>query len=109
MNCIMLTEIRAKNCFSFNNSVVFFFEADMRNKEFSTNVHKDEFFNVLKTAGIYGQNNSDKTFLVKCIEAIKDIILRRKKLLDAYNIFYNNSLCALGSFFFLKVKSIRMI
>ena len=44
MNCIMLTEIRAKNCFSFNNSVVFFLEADMRNKKFSTNVHNSSMY-----------------------------------------------------------------
>lgn len=99
----MLVEIRAKNCFSFYNSIVFSLEADMRNKKFSTNVHKDEYFNVLKTAGIYGQNNSGKTCLVKCIKAMKDIILRRKNSLLP-NIFYDNSLCELGVSFLFESK-----
>ena len=40
-----------------------------------------ELFNVVKSAGIYEQNNSGKTCLIKCIKAIRDIILRRHNYL----------------------------
>ena len=35
-------------------------KADMRNKKFGANVHKENNFNVLKTVGIYGPNNAGK-------------------------------------------------
>ena len=56
-------------------------KADMRNKKFASNVHKDNGFNVLKVAGIYGPNNSGKTCLVKCIRAIMKMILFRVHML----------------------------
>ena len=34
-------------------------KADMRNKKFGANVHKENNFNVLKTVGIYGPNNAE--------------------------------------------------
>lgn len=92
---MMLIELRAKNCFSFNKQISFSLEADMRNKRFSSNVHSDGLFNVVKSAGIYGQNNSGKTCLIKCIKAIRDIILRRHNYLMP-NIFYGENLCELG-------------
>ncbi len=92
---MMLIELRAKNCFSFNKQISFSLEADMRNKRFSSNAHRDGLFNVVKSAGIYGQNNSGKTCLIKCIKAIRDIILRRHNYLMP-NIFYGENLCELG-------------
>ena len=44
--------------------------ADMRNKRFITNVHKENNFNILKTAAIYGSNNTGKTCFVKCIACL---------------------------------------
>ena len=58
----MVIEIRAKNCYIFEDQIRFSMKADMRNKKFGTNVHKENNFNVLKTAGIYGPNNAGKTF-----------------------------------------------
>lgn len=92
---MMLIELRAKNCFSFNKQISFSLEADMRNKRFLSNVHRDGLFNVVKSAGIYGQNNSGKTCLIKCIKAIRDIILRRHNY-PMPNIFYGENLCELG-------------
>ena len=91
----MLIELRAKNCFSFNKQITFSLEADMRNRRFSSNIHSSGLFHVVKSAGIYGQNNSGKTCLIKCIKAIRDIILRRHNYLMP-NIFYGEDLCELG-------------
>ena len=95
MKKIMIIELRAKNCFSFENPIVFSMKADMRNKKFASNVHRENNFNILKTAGIYGPNNAGKTCLVKCFNAIKKIMLNKKPNLTP-NLFTKNSICELG-------------
>lgn len=95
MKKIMIIELRAKNCFSFENPIVFSMKADMRNKKFASNVHRENNFNILKTAGIYGPNNAGKTCLVKCFNAIKKIMLNKKPNLMP-NLFTKNSICELG-------------
>ena len=69
----MIIEVRVNNCFSFSDPIVFSMKADMRNKKFVSNVHKENNFNILKTAGIYGPNNAGKTCLVKCIRSIVNV------------------------------------
>ena len=91
----MIIEIRAKNCFAFEEQVSFSLKADMRNKKFASNVYKENNFNILKTIGVYGPNNSGKTCLVKCIQAIKEILLNKKNCLE-YNIFTQSNICELG-------------
>ena len=91
----MIIEVRAKNCFAFDDQVAFSMKADMRNKKFASNVHKENNFNVLKTAGIYGPNNAGKTCLIRCIKAIKSVLLNKKNGLMS-NIFTNNDICELG-------------
>ncbi len=91
----MIIELRAKNCFSFEDQIVFSMKADMRNKKFGSNVHRENNFNILKTAGIYGPNNAGKTCLVKCFNAIKKILLNKKPNLVP-NLFSKNSVCELG-------------
>ena len=59
----------------------FSMKADMRNKKFGSNVYKENCFNVLKTAGIYGPNNVGKTCLIRCIKAIKRVLLNKKMFL----------------------------
>lgn len=95
MKKIMIIELRAKNCFSFENPIVFSMKADMRNKKFASNVHRENNFNILKTAGIYGPNNAGKSCLVKCFNAIKKIMLNKKPNLMP-NLFTKNSICELG-------------
>lgn len=91
----MLIELRAKNCFSFSEKVVFSAKADMRNKKFVSNVYSKNYFNILKTVGIYGPNNAGKTCLVKCIRSARNILLNRKpKLME--NIFQESSICEMG-------------
>ncbi len=70
-------------------------KADMRNKKFASNVHRENNFNILKTVGIYGPNNAGKTCLVKCFNAVKKILLNKKPNLMP-NLFAENSICELG-------------
>ncbi len=92
----MIIELRAKNCFAFDEQITFSMKADMRNKKFATNVHRENNFNVLKTAGIYGPNNTGKTCLVKCIRSIQEVLLNRKRTVLSPNIFTKNNVCELG-------------
>ncbi len=91
----MIIEIRARNCFAFDEPVVFSMKADMRNKKFASNVHRENGFNVLKTAGIYGPNNAGKTCLIRCIKSIRNVLLNKKNGLMP-NIFTGNDICELG-------------
>ncbi len=91
----MIIEITARNCFAFEDEVIFSLKADMRNKKNGANVHQENNFNVLKTAGIYGPNNSGKTCLIKCIRAIKYALLNQKIDLMP-NLFSNDPICQLS-------------
>lgn len=91
----MLIELRAKNCFSFSDEIRFATKADMRNKKFSSNVHTENNFNILKTVGIYGPNNTGKTCLIKCIRSAKNILLNQKPRIMP-NIFQESTICQLG-------------
>lgn len=94
----MIIEVRAENCYAFRDEITFSMKADMRSKKFSSNVHKENKFNILKTVGIYGPNNAGKTCLIKCIRAIRGILLDEEDELMT-NIFTGNSVCELGMTF----------
>ena len=96
----MIIEVRVKNCYAFEDEITFSMKADMRNKKFGTNVHTENGFNVLKTAGIYGPNNAGKTCLIKCIRAIKRVLLNEKNGLMS-NIFTESDVCELGVTFMI--------
>ena len=66
-------------------------------------MHRENNFNILKTAGIYGPNNAGKTCLVKCFNAIKKILLNKKPNLMP-NLFSKNSVCELGITFLAEGK-----
>ena len=40
----MIIEVKAKNCFAFEDDITFSMKADMRNKKFATNVMKEKKF-----------------------------------------------------------------
>ena len=102
----MIIEIRAKNCFAFDEAVTFSMKADMRNKKFGSNVHKENNFNVLKTAGIYGPNNAGKTCLIRCIKAIKGVLLNKKNgLMSLPRVIFVSS----GLLFYMMAESFHMI
>ena len=91
----MIIEVRAKNCYAFDEEVALSLKADMRNKKFSSNVHRENNFNVLKTVGIYGPNNAGKTCLLRCIKAIRNIIINSENNLMS-NYFTKEEVCELG-------------
>ena len=68
----MITSLKFNNCFAFNNSIEMNLRADMRTKKFASNIiNINEKLNVLKSAVIYGPNNTGKTTLINSIKAIK--------------------------------------
>ena len=73
----MITELRVDNCCIFNKKVSFSLKADMRSKRFGTNIHKENGFNILKTAAIYGPNNSGKTCLINIMGNLKAVLLNK--------------------------------
>lgn len=91
----MIIEIRAENCYAFDSAIALSMKADMRSKKFSSNVHCENNFNILKTVGIYGANNAGKTCLVKCIRAIKQLLLNKEAAMMP-NIFTGSPIVALG-------------
>lgn len=89
----MITSFKFNNCFAFNNKVEMSMKADMRTKKFSSNIiNISENHNILKSAVIYGPNNTGKTTFINCIKAIKDTLLNKKIHLDS-NIFTENNIC----------------
>lgn len=90
----MITSLKFNNCFAFNNSIEMNLRADMRTKKFTSNViNINEKLNVLKSAVIYGPNNTGKTSFIECVNALKDTLENKKISLD-YNIFNeNNYIC----------------
>ena len=89
----VLTKIAVKNSYAFDKGVEIVFKADMRTKKLSSNIIKvDENSNVLKSAVVYGPNNTGKTSLIRCIKAIKDTLLNKKIRLES-NIFTKNDIC----------------
>ena len=44
----MIVEVRAKNCYAFEDAITFSMKADMRNKKFGANVQKENKNNLLK-------------------------------------------------------------
>lgn len=98
----MISEIRIKNCLSFMEKTVFSLEADKRIRKFAFNYFEGS-FNILKTAGIFGQNNAGKTNLIKCISAIQRILVNRKPEVRP-NFFSENPVIELGISFIYNNK-----
>lgn len=92
----MIIEIRVKNCFCFTEQVVFSLKADMRSRRFSSNVSNIAQQNILKTAGVYGPNNSGKSCLIKSIKNIKSFLTGEAPSNTIGNIFSKNNICELG-------------
>lgn len=99
----MIVDLNIKNCYIFEKEVTFSMKADMRNKKFGFNVYKKNNLNILKTAGIYGTNNSGKTCLIKCIRAIKNVLLNENNILEK-NFFSSSNICELGIIFLYEGK-----
>lgn len=71
----MILSVRVDNFLVYSNPVELSLEADMRIKKFADNVYLDGGFSALKSACIYGANNSGKTCLIRAINSIKNVLL----------------------------------
>ncbi len=91
----MITEVRVNNVFAFNQPAIFSMSADMRNKRLASNVHEAGDFNVVKSACIYGPNNTGKTCLVRCISVIRCVLLNQPHGI-MNNIFTGDTVSELG-------------
>lgn len=97
----MIINIRANNCFVFENEIEMSLDADMRNRKFSTNVYTENNFNILKVAGIFGPNNVGKTCFIKIIRCLRDVILNKTFQIKS-NIFSKSKICEFGFTFLEK-------
>ena len=88
----MLISLKVNNCFIYNTETEFTMRSDMRNKHFPSNVVSINSTNVLKSAIIMGPNNVGKTNFVKCIDAVRGIMLNEGKRMVP-NIFNADKNC----------------
>ena len=95
----MLISLKINNCFIYNNEVEFTMRADMRYKRFSSNVVSAHNTHILKTAMLIGPNNAGKTNFIRCLRAIKGIMLNRPRYLKS-NLFLEDPVCKLSVCFF---------
>ena len=88
----MVKEISIKNFLSFNEKVEFNMIADKRASKLAFNILPNE-YNILKSAVIYGPNNTGKTSFINGIEFLKDILLNTQiNNYKNHNIFTNSNI-----------------
>ena len=85
----MLLSLKVNNCLIYNSEIEFSMRANMHYKRFPNNVITKGNVNVLKTAVLFGPNNSGKTNFVRIISMIKDLMLGQGPILS-HNLFSNN-------------------
>lgn len=94
----MIISVRVDNFLVYSNDVELSLTADMHIKKITDNVYKQNGFNILKLACIYGANNSWKTCLIRAINSIKNVLLG-VPVKVFYNFFRNDinvKVCSLG-------------
>lgn len=99
----MITKIKINNCLAFNKKEELNLKADMRTKKFMSNIMHINQTDILKTAVVFGPNNTGKTTLVNCIESIKNTLLNEKNNIDS-NMFNKSNICELGISFIYNEK-----
>lgn len=100
----MITKLKINNCFTFNKPVELNLKADMRTKRFSCNVYSVNDINIIKSAIIYGPNNTGKTAFISSVKAIKETLLNENIHLKS-NIFNESNICELGLSFIYEDKN----
>jgi hypothetical protein len=100
---IMIIRIKINNCYAFNTLVELNLRADMRTKRFPCNVCSINDINIIKTAIIYGPNNTGKTAFISSVKAIKEALLNENIHLKS-NIFNESNICELGISFMYEGK-----
>lgn len=94
----MLVSLKFNNAFIFSQETSFSLKADMRSRKLSSNVIETPADNVLKSACIYGANNSGKTCLVRIIRALWGVILSKPSDLST-NLFSDNPVFSISCVF----------
>ncbi|MCD8201629.1 MAG: ATP-binding protein [Clostridia bacterium] len=94
----MILSVRVNNYMVYSREVELSLCADENITRFDDNVFTSGEFRVLKSACVYGANNSGKTCLVSAVECIKNVILDRldKAKLQKTNIFAEDQVCGMG-------------
>ncbi len=90
----MLISLKVNNCFIYNSEVEFTMRADMRYKRFPSNVVSDKNTHILKSAMLIGPNNAGKTNFIRCLKAVKGIMLNEPHHLKS-NLFIDDPICEL--------------
>ena len=76
----MILELSFNNYRMFKNGSFISFVADTRTKQLMSNSHEYGGKNVLKSIGLYGQNNIGKSNLIKLFKLIKNVFLGQEEL-----------------------------
>jgi len=91
----MLIEYQVKGYKTFFNEVNFSMEANNYIKKNSENIFSLENYSLLKSAIIYGPNNTGKSAFISSIKFLKDIVLEQKAIKDIVkNPTYFNFYCS---------------
>ena len=82
--------MKLNKCFIYNNEVEFSMRANMHHKRFKSNLTSFGQIHVLKTAMLIGPNNAGKTNFIRCMAAIRDMMLNRSGIRMNSNLFSDN-------------------
>lgn len=94
----MIKKINLENFSTFSSIIELNLEKDNKTKKFPNNISSE---NIVKTAVIYGPNNTGKTKLLDGVKAIKNIILNKPAIILP-NFFTKNTISKLGFTFTYK-------
>ena len=97
----MIQKVEVENFGVYASKVVFSLEADMRSTRLGANVHQENGWNILKSACLFGANNSGKTCMLKAIRALWGIITRQGAAIQK-NLFSKNTVTMLAVSFLLQ-------
>ncbi len=94
---MMILEIRVQNCFIFGTEIDFSMQASTAIRKFPDNLFAlpTPQPSLLKVAGLFGQNNTGKTCLIKCLRVIK-AVLEKSEAGHISNFFTDNELSELA-------------
>lgn len=99
----MILKFNIENFQVYSAEVKFNLEADLRTKKFRSNVIASPQGNILKTAAIYGPNNTGKTCLLNAFRAYQAVLLN-KPLKFRPNLFTGSNTFKLGAVFLWNEK-----
>lgn len=94
----MLLKFFIENFRVFGSEVELDLEADLRTKKLLSNIIMNPQGNIVKSAAIYGPNNTGKTCLINAIKAYRAVLLNKSSNMVA-NLFTDSSVVKLGAEF----------